>query len=160
MRVNHLIFTGSKVFNFIKLGCFGLVLCIVATIAVAESGNQDAVKANQKVAKPVVDLLQSKLAGARPGMKIVSAVTTSIPGIFEVGLSAGPTVYMSENGDYFIIGQLFKVSQGELTNMTEFKKDGMRAREMADLNNDEAIIFGAEGETKARITVFTDVDCG
>ncbi len=135
-------------------------VCLAGLIGTFSHTIQAAGEIDKPISSEVKATLQAKLSGSRPGLTITSAVTTVIPGIIEVELSEGPTIYMTADGQYFLAGQLFKLTAGGLDNITEQKKDVIRAKEIATIDDSKAIIFPAEGQKKARITVFTDVDCG
>ena len=47
-----------------------------------------------------------------------------------------------------------------MVNLSEKAKEGARAELVANIDKEKLITFSPEGEVKARIYVFTDVDCG
>jgi len=94
-----------------------------------------------------------------PGTNIESIEVSEFPGIYKVYFGDIQPLYVSENGNFFIYGDMFNVNANGIINLTE--KDILEKRKvlMQDINNDELIKFEAKNELFA-VTVFTDVDCG
>tara|TARA_B100000035_G_scaffold270561_1_gene244929 strand:- start:91 stop:801 length:711 start_codon:yes stop_codon:yes gene_type:complete len=94
-----------------------------------------------------------------PGTNIESIEVSEFPGIYKVYFGDIQPLYVSENGNFFIYGDMFNVNANGIINLTE--KDILDKRKvlMQDINNDELIKFEAKNELFA-VTVFTDVDCG
>jgi thiol:disulfide interchange protein DsbC len=69
-------------------------------------------------------------------------------------------LYATADGRYFIAGELYEMGDTELVNLTEAKYTKQRKTKLEQLDVDDMVVFGAQGETKAVISVFTDVDCG
>ena len=116
-------------------------------------------QAGAPASKAVVDKISAALNSPAMGLKVADVQTSEIPGMYEVQFEAGPMVYATEDGSYFILGDLFQVNNGQFVNLAEKRRDGERAAQLAALNTDDMIVFPAEGETRAHITVFTDVTC-
>jgi len=106
-----------------------------------------------------LDKLRAALEMPGAGLKVSSAQTTGIPGLYEVQLTDGPVVYSSEQGDFFIVGDLYSVGPDGYVNLAEKRRDGERVEKLANVKRDDMIIFSPEGETRAYITVFFDVTC-
>jgi len=107
----------------------------------------------------VEDAIRGKLQQARPDFKI-SAVRPSVAaGLYEVELADGPVLYSTADGDFFVLGDLFSVGIGGIVNLAEQQRDLNRKQLIAEVDRKKMIIFSPEGETRASITVFTDVDC-
>ena len=94
-----------------------------------------------------------------PGTNIESIEVSEFPGIYKVYFGDIQPLYVSENGNFFIYGDMFNVNASGIINLTE--KDILEKRKalMQDISNDELIKFEAKNELFA-VTVFTDVDCG
>jgi len=104
--------------------------------------------------------LESSLARINPDIKASSIELTPMVGIYDIMLSTGDRVYMSADGDFFFTGTMYKNSVGEnLVNLTERRAVKARAVAMQLPAAQKAWVFPAQGEKKATITVFTDVDC-
>jgi len=126
-----------------------LVLLALASIA----------QAGEPVDKATADKLSAALNSPAMGLKVASVETSEVPGMYAVQFEAGPLVYATADGSYFILGDLFQVSNGQYVNLAEKRRDGERAAQLAAVDTGDMIIFPAEGETRAHITVFTDVTC-
>lgn len=109
--------------------------------------------------KAVVDKLRAALDSPAMGLKVLTVQTSEIPGMYEVQFDAGPLVYATEDGSYFILGDLFQVNDGQYVNLAEQRRDGERLAKLDALDTEDMIVFAAEGETRAHITVFTDITC-
>ncbi len=105
------------------------------------------------------DDIRVKLLQARPDFKIASIKPSVVDGIYEVQITAGPVLYVTANGDFFFLGDLFSVGIGGIVNLAEQQRDLERIELLAAVDKKDMIIFPAQGETRGSITVFTDVDC-
>ncbi|GJM12624.1 MAG: glutaredoxin [Pseudohongiella sp.] len=91
-------------------------------------------------------------------LQIVSVSATPLSTIYEVVLNTGEILYSDISGDYLFAGDMYRTSTNGLTNLSNVKKQGRSLEKIAAIDESEMIIFTPE-ETKATITVFTDVDC-
>lgn len=92
-------------------------------------------------------------------LQIVDITKTPLPNIFQVELNTGEMLYSDAGGEYLFAGDMYQTSAAGLLNISAGTRQ-TRAKEKVDgLPDDELIIFTPEGETRATITVFTDVDC-
>ncbi len=98
--------------------------------------------------------------------KSLSAIIPSAPdgirsseakGIYEVQYGNN-YYYISEDGRYLITGDLIKLN--DMSNLTESRRNEGRKQFMSELNENEMIVYKANGEQKHVVTVFTDIDCG
>ena len=109
--------------------------------------------------KAVADKLRAALTMPALGMEVDTIETSAIPGLYEVQFTSGPVVYSTATGEHIILGDLFSVDEKGYTNLTEQRRDGERVGKLAEVKEKDMIIFSPEGETRAHITVFTDVSC-
>jgi thiol:disulfide interchange protein DsbC len=110
------------------------------------------------VPEPVLAKLRANLE-APGGLRVESARESEMPGIIEVQFADGPVVYASEDGSFFVIGDLYAAGPAGYVNLAEKRRDGERREAIAALSTDEMIVFPAEGKTRGRLTVFTDTTC-
>ncbi len=103
--------------------------------------------------------LRQALNSASMGLQVDTVEKSVLPGLYEVQFSNGPVVYATAQGDYMILGDLFSVGADGYTNLTEKRRDGERLAKLAAVDDKDMIIFSPQGETRARLTVFTDVTC-
>lgn len=115
--------------------------------------------ADEPVDKAVDKQLRAALDNPAMGLKVGSVKTSVIPGLYEVQFSGGPLVYATAKGDYMILGDLFSVGPDGYVNLAEQRRDGERLEKLAGVAEKDMIIFPAEGEPRAHITVFTDISC-
>jgi len=103
--------------------------------------------------------LRQALDAPGMGLKVDTVEKSVLPGLYEVQFSNGPVVYATAQGDYMLLGDLFSVGEDGYTNLTEKRRDGERLEKLAAVDEKDMIIFSPEGDTRARLTVFTDVSC-
>ncbi len=125
------------------------VLCLSVTTALATAADGDAPE----------EVILAKLQQARPDLTIKSVQPSVANGLYEVTLTAGPQLYATPDGDFFVLGDLFSVGINGIVNLAEQQRDIARKELLAGVSRDQMIIFAAKGETKGAISVFTDVDC-
>jgi len=104
--------------------------------------------------------IKKSLSNAMPGLGFNSVEKSEIKGLYRVETSGGETLFASEDGAFFVTGDLYSVGKGRLENLTEVRRVSLRAEQLSAISENEKIIFPAKGETKARVAVFTDIDCG
>jgi thiol:disulfide interchange protein DsbC len=140
---------GNTMFTRIYRNFTALTLLALATFA----------QAGAPVDKAISDKISAALNSPAMGLKVASVETSEVPGMYEVQFEAGPMVYATEDGRYFILGDLFQVNNGQFVNLAEKRRDGERVAQLEALDTGDMIVFPAQGETRAHITVFTDVTC-
>ena len=111
------------------------------------------------VDKAIVDKLAAALNSPAMGLEVGTVEASEIPGIYEVQFESGPMVYATEDGRYFLLGDLFRVDDGQFVNLAEQRRDAERVAALGAVDTGDMIIFPAEGETRAHISVFTDITC-
>lgn len=104
--------------------------------------------------------LVSSLARISPDLKATRITVTPMFGIYNILLNSGDQIYMSADGEFFFAGTMYQNSFGAaLVNLTEQSAVKSRQVAMQSAAAQQSWVFPAEGEKKATITVFTDVDC-
>lgn len=104
------------------------------------------------------DRIAEKLRGAVPGLQISSVRESEAEGLYEVQSNNGETIYATEDGQYLMTGDLLKITDQGIANVTEASRAEARRETMAAFGDDGVIQFKAENE-KAVVDVFTDIDC-
>ena len=102
---------------------------------------------------------QAVFAGIDDRFSVSSVTAAGIDGYYRIKIAQGPTLYTDANVSYFFSGELFQVTDNGLVNLSQQSQAVERRALMANLDPESMIIFPAEGEQKAQVTVFTDVDC-
>ncbi|MCS5558424.1 MAG: DsbC family protein [Oceanospirillaceae bacterium] len=104
--------------------------------------------------------VESSLARINPDLGALSIEETPMFGIYDVMLNTGDRIYMSADGEFFFAGTMYQNSFGAaLVNLTELSATKARAAAMQSPAAQQAWVFAAQGDKKATITVYTDVDC-
>jgi len=128
---------------------FGLLTLVVAVGA----------NAQPTADKPEV-VIKRALEAARTDIKVQSVTSSEIPGLYAVQIDNGPEVYATADGKYFLLGDLFQIQAKGFANITERKRNGERAKLLADVKLKDMIVFKPKTASKGVINVFTDVECG
>lgn len=129
----------------------GLSASCLAASAWAATKEEQAVKA----------ALDGNLAKSRPGLQAVSVEKSAVPGLFEAALNNGDQVYITGDGKYLFAGTLFRLDEKRLVDVREEKLVPVRAKTLAAIPLAETINFvPGNGQSKAVVHIFTDVDCG
>lgn len=115
--------------------------------------------ANLALAAPAADALAENLSVNGEPMPVKSVGETPLSGIFEVRLENGETFYSDAEGQHFIVGDLFANRDEGLVNLTQQARDTERAERLAEVPEDERVIFRGAEEPEAVIQVFTDTTC-
>lgn len=110
-------------------------------------------------AETPAEVITAKLVKARPDFSVVRVKPSPAKGLYEVQLKDGPLVYSTADGEYFFLGDLFDVQPSGIVNLAELARDEARKELLAEVDTDDMVVFSPEGETRAWIAVFTDVDC-
>lgn len=104
--------------------------------------------------------IKEQLSQSIPGLQVESVAKSEIEGLYRVESSNSDTIFTNADASFFINGSMFAVQEGRVVNLSEQRKGAKRAKQLAAIAPEDRIVFPAEGETKARIAVFTDIDCG
>lgn len=90
-----------------------------------------------------------------PDVEITAIEPSPIPGVLQMSVGAD-LYYVSEDGKYFIAGDIFAMQSKE--NITELARAKARGAYLAELGDDAGVTFAAADELYT-VTIFTDVDC-
>ena len=85
---------------------------------------------------------------------------TVIEGLYRVQIIGGPEVFITGNGDHVILGDMYEVTSAGLVPLQDPYLQRARQEYVANLKLEETINFAPEGDVKAIVYVYTDVDCG
>tara|TARA_B100001059_G_scaffold107717_1_gene107411 strand:+ start:1285 stop:1998 length:714 start_codon:yes stop_codon:yes gene_type:complete len=106
------------------------------------------------------DLIESNLKNILPPDTTIESIEpSSLKGIYKVYYGDLQPIYVSEDGNFFIYGDMYKIGSNDITNLTKEEIKGRRSDILDSIPADELIIFKSNNELVS-ITVFTDVDCG
>ncbi len=104
--------------------------------------------------------IRNSLKALDPTIPIESVSETPLKGVYEVVLSGSNVLYASADGQYLFQGDLLKLENGKIDNLTNSVRSRANKAELAELSKKNMIIFSPEGEVKGVVYAFTDVDCG
>ena len=93
-----------------------------------------------------------------PGTKIESIQPSEIPDLYKVFYGDVQPIYVSSNGSFFIYGEMFKIEQNKIINLTNNEIENQRSKIINSISENEFISFPSENEIFS-IAIFTDVDC-
>ena len=82
-----------------------------------------------------------------------------VDGIYEVETAAGATMYVSGDGEHVLVGDLLKIRNGQIENLTAKRLDQKRKALLDELEIEDLVVFSPEGTAEHTVYVFTDVDC-
>lgn len=103
-----------------------------------------------------VTAIKNMLATIMPQAKPDNVSPSVLPGMYEAVY--GPQIiYVSKDGRYMFEGDLYDLQKR--VNLTENKREGGRAKVIAQVDPKTMIVFAPE-KPKYTITAFTDIDCG
>jgi thiol:disulfide interchange protein DsbC len=137
---------------------FMLTFALIASALFASDAGL-AATAPTPVSQQAADAVAAKLKAVRPDLAIDKAEPAAIPGMVAIELQGGSVLYASADGRYLIAGDLYELGD-QLVNVNEAKRDAKRRELIANVALTDMAIFPAQGERRATIAVFTDVDCG
>jgi len=106
----------------------------------------------------VEDRIAERLTSAVPGLKVMSVKESEAKGLYEVQSNNGDTIYATEDGQYLMTGDLLRITEQGIANVTEAARADFRKEVMNEFGDDGVISFPAKNE-KAVVSVFTDIDC-
>jgi thiol:disulfide interchange protein DsbC len=108
---------------------------------------------------PGSEKLLEKLKITIPDLPIDSVTTTPLAGFYAIDLRGGQTLYGSADGEFLFSGDMYQLGDTAV-NIAEARRVIKRRRLMADEPVENMLVFSPQGETRAYVNVFTDVDCG
>jgi thiol:disulfide interchange protein DsbC len=112
-----------------------------------------------QVEPAVEEQIRERLTVPAMGLYVESVEASEMKGFYRVQFTDGPEVYATASGEYFIVGDIYNVGPSGVVNLGEQRRAADRRARLAKVAKEDQIVFPAEGETRAYISVFTDVSC-
>ena len=137
----------------LALPVVGLLLFAVASCA--QSQEEAVLLEGEAAAK-----IREKLTAVRPDLPLVAVVPSALDGFYALEFEDGTIFYATEDGSFLITGDLYEVTADRFVNRSEDVRARRRAETIAGLETEDMIVFPANGNRRAIISVFTDIDCG
>ena len=107
----------------------------------------------------VAEQITERLTQSIPGLIVTEITESPILGLYEVRTNGQETIFASEDGTHLVVGELFKLGAAGVVNVSEQRRAAERARKLKAIPAENLITFKPDGEIKAVINVFTDIDC-
>ena len=120
--------------------------------ATGEASNLSERNAQQRL----ISTLEGHFKKAGINAKITGIKTTEVPNMSWVSLAP---VYVTNDGKYLIQGDVIRLGDKELHNVSETLQSDVNKKIFANLKAEDLLIYPAKGKTKHVIYVFTDVSC-
>jgi thiol:disulfide interchange protein DsbC len=106
------------------------------------------------------ELISAKLENILPADAVIESIEPSVfDGIYKVYYGDLQPIYVSQDGNFFIYGDMYQINSNRIINITNEETKSRRIDLLSSIPSNELIIFKSKNEISA-ITVFTDVDCG
>ena len=138
-----------------KNGLMKMVRYLAAGICLLALGSAAVGDAYPKGSAP----LMAKLAQLLPELPIDVVSATPMPGFYAVELEGGQILYGTADGKYLFSGDMYQLGD-DVVNIAEAGRMIKRKALLEAEPLDNMLVFSPAGETKAHVSVFTDVDCG
>lgn len=136
----------------------GLASLLFSTLVLAQESGSGALLKRASIEETIL----GKLEIARPDIQYGSPKPSPFPGLYQVQVLGGPMLYITADGEKFIIGEPYTVGgSGEgFAKLEDPEVLNARKKAVATLDIKQTIAFKPKSKTKAIVHVFTDVDCG
>ena len=123
-----------------------IILCLLILGSSSISANEEAIRAKLKNVLPA-------------GSVIESILPSDFDGIYKVYYGDLQPIYVSKDGSFFIYGDMYKIDNTKIFNITNEEIKGRRLKILKTMPEEQFIIFKSKKELTS-VMVFTDVDCG
>lgn len=137
-----------------------LIVTLFTVFCGALSAQQSTVNEEQKVEQKTASLILEGLKAARPDLSYDEVRPSPIDGLYQVQVQGGPVLYVTSDGTKMVVGELLSISSRGFAPVEDPYVVKKRKEVLAELDPGKAITYTPDGETKAVVYVFTDVDCG
>ena len=106
------------------------------------------------------DNIREGLKNILPDGAVIELIEPSpIPGIYAVYYGDLQPIYVTQDGSFFIYGDIYKININSISNITEKSVAERRKLILQNIPSEELISFKSSDE-QFSVIVFTDVDCG
>ena len=106
------------------------------------------------------DNIKEGLKNILPDGAVIELIEPSpIPGIYAVYYGDLQPIYVTQDGSFFIYGDIYKININSISNITEKSIAERRKLILQNIPSEELISFKSSNE-QFSVIVFTDVDCG
>lgn len=130
----------------------GAIISILSATVMAEAPNADTTGDNPSLASDLMAATGGK-------MKIESVSQSPLVDPKMITLEDGTELHLSKDKKHFVVGNLFKLENGKIKNVTGENKAKRNVQELKNLPDKALVTFEETGEYIGQIYVFTDTTC-
>lgn len=107
----------------------------------------------------LISTLEKNLKASNINIKILDIKTTEVPNLYWATLEGLPPVYVTNDGKYIIQGEVIRIGDKELHNVSEPLQAELNKKHFSSLKTEDLIVYPAKGKAKHVVYVFTDASC-
>ncbi|WP_281558050.1 DsbC family protein [Thalassomonas sp. RHCl1] len=115
---------------------------------------------NPVLQEPELSLIKAKLNKIDENWQIASIEKSPLTGFYRANMNGGKVIYYSDSTGYFFEGDLYKSSATGAVNITDITARARRKMLISTIDLSTAIVYSPQGQVKAVVYAFMDVDCG
>ncbi len=123
--------------------------------ATGEASNLSERKTQQRL----IQTLQQHFKTANLNAKVLGVKPTEVPNLYWVNLEGMSAVYATSDGKYIIQGDVIRLGDKQLHNVSENLQASENKKLLAALKTEDLLVYPAKGQTKHVLYVFTDISC-
>lgn len=111
---------------------------------------------DKQKANTVLSVLKTQI----PQVSVTNLDKSPVPGFYQL-LADGEVLYVSDDGNYMFVGDVYDIKQSARESLTENVRKQARLAVLNTIPESDMVVFTPEsGNIEHTITVFTDIDCG
>lgn len=161
-------FARSKIFMACTLAAgLGLTACSNSTnndkkqelTASAPATGEASTLTERNAEQRLASTLEKHFKTAGISAKITDIKATEVPNLYWVSLEGMSAVYVTSDGKYLIQGDVIRLGDKQLHNVSENLQAGINNKLFAKLKPADLLVYPAKGKAKHVVYVFTDVSC-
>ncbi|WP_180037290.1 DsbC family protein [Acinetobacter sp. YH16052] len=161
-------FARSKIFMACTLAAgLGLTACSNSTnndkkqelTASAPATGEASTLTERNAEQRLASTLEKHFKTAGISAKITDIKATEVPNLYWVSLEGMSAVYVTSDGKYLIQGDVIRLGDKQLHNVSENLQAGINNKLFAELKPADLLVYPAKGKAKHVVYVFTDVSC-
>lgn len=100
------------------------------------------------------------IARTMPHLTIVDVAPTTVDTLYRVQVDQQRTIfYVTGDRKHLIAGDLYRLDDNKLVNLTEIARMGWRRDVLSDAHLDDTVLYSASEEPVATLFAFMDLDC-
>lgn len=130
---------------------------LIALVTLGSAGTASMAVAEEE--KSAQQTIRERISQRVPGLTITGVRPSPASGLYEVVTSTGETIYATETGEYLLTGDMLRLTETGITNVSEAGRADRRMETLQAFGDEGLITYPAKGQQKAEVAVFTDIDC-